>query len=72
MGCIVSTAATFMQHLCRALNPLRKSPPTGSVVGASISEEPPSTMSPDIPSASHRGLFSLSQPISRAGLADVK
>ena len=62
MGCIVSTAATFMQHLCRVLNFLRKSPPTGTVVGASISEEleSPSAISAGIPSAEHLGLFSLS------------
>ena len=55
----MSTAATFMQYLYRVLNLLRQSPPTG---GALISEEPesPSAISPEIPSAEHLGLFSLS------------
>ena len=53
-----TTPRTSVQHL----NPLRKSPPTGTVVGAE----------PESPSAMHRGLFSLSWPIPCAGLADVK
>ena len=36
MGCVVSIATTFMQHLCFVLNPLRKSPPTGTVVSVNL------------------------------------